>query len=394
MPLAARRRALAVAAVTLAFLTTMLGTTLPTALYPLYETAFGFGSFTVTLIFAVYAVGVFAGLVVFGRVSDQVGRRPVLLAALVLSAASAVVFLAAHGLPMLLLGRLLSGFSAALMTGTGTAALIDLMAAGRRTSTVATAANMGGLAAGTFVSGAVAQLSGTPLRMPYAVGLGLAVLAIAGLWLVPETTERPARPSFAPQRMSVPPPIRGTFLRAAFATGSGFAVQGTLTAVAGLFLAQTLHDPNHLLAGSIIGLSFLATLVGQLGLRHLAPERALPIACGGLVVAAGLIATALATKTLWPLIAGAVLNGVATGAALGAGLSAIAGGTEPHERGEASSTFFAILYGMLSVPVLGVGILSQATGLPPAGETFAALVAFLAVAVLVSLLRSRRAGTS
>ncbi|MDQ1726734.1 MAG: hypothetical protein QOK14_779, partial [Frankiaceae bacterium] len=299
---ASNRPRLAVAAITFAFLVAMLGTTLPTALYPLYEKAFGLQPVTVTVIFAVYAVGVFAGLVAFGRLSDQVGRRPVLLAALLLAAASAIVFLLAHGLPALLVGRLLSGFSAALMTGTGTAALIDLLSAGDRASTIATAGNMGGLAAGTFLSGGVAQLVASPLRAPFVVGLALAVLAIGGLALVPETVDRPARISLRPQRLRVPPRARTTFLRAAFAAGAGFAVLGTLTAVTGLFVAQVLHLTSHLLAGSIVGIAFVSSALGQLVSRRFEPDKVLPVACVGLAAAAGLIAVALGTATLAPLI--------------------------------------------------------------------------------------------
>src|SRR5205823_1348518 len=84
------------------------------------------------VIFAVYAVGVMAGLLLFGGLSDQIGRRPVLLPGLALSAASAVVFVFTNpqggGVPLLLVGRVLSGLSAGIFTGTATATLIDFAA--------------------------------------------------------------------------------------------------------------------------------------------------------------------------------------------------------------------------------------------------------------------------
>src|SRR5436305_4691565 len=109
-----------------AFAATMLGTTLPTPLYALYQRRYGFTELVVTVIFAVYAGGVIAALMLFGRLSDEAGRRPVLLAGLALSALSAVVFLLAQGLAPLLVGRVLSGLSAGIFTGTATATLVDL----------------------------------------------------------------------------------------------------------------------------------------------------------------------------------------------------------------------------------------------------------------------------
>ena len=58
---------------------------------------FGFGELVTTVVFATYAAGVIAGLVLFGHWSDQVGRRPMLHAGLVLSGLSAVVFAVAGG---------------------------------------------------------------------------------------------------------------------------------------------------------------------------------------------------------------------------------------------------------------------------------------------------------
>src|ERR1700679_1356051 len=101
----------------------MLGTTLPTPLYGLYQEQLGFSELMVTVIFATYAVGVIASLLLFGRLSDEIGRRGALLPGLALSALSAVAFLLAHGLAPLLVGRLLSGLSAGIFTGTATATL-------------------------------------------------------------------------------------------------------------------------------------------------------------------------------------------------------------------------------------------------------------------------------
>jgi len=109
-----------------AFTATMLGTTLPTPLYPFYEQRFGFGPLAVTVVFAMYALGVLAALLVLGRASDTIGRRPILLTGLVFAALSSAVFLIAGGvhsggLALLLVGRVLSGLSAGIFTGTATA---------------------------------------------------------------------------------------------------------------------------------------------------------------------------------------------------------------------------------------------------------------------------------
>jgi MFS family permease len=72
------------------FMVTMLGTTLPTPLYPDYQHRFGFGQLTETAVFAIYAVGVLATLVLFGQVSDVIGRRPMLFASIGAAAVSAI----------------------------------------------------------------------------------------------------------------------------------------------------------------------------------------------------------------------------------------------------------------------------------------------------------------
>jgi predicted MFS family arabinose efflux permease len=375
--------------VTAALLITMVGTTVPTPLYPLYEKAFGFSSFMVTVVFAVYALGVVAGLLLFGRLSDQIGRRPVIVLALLLSTLAAVLFLAADGLAWLLVGRVLSGLAAALITGGATAALLDLAApaARQRAQTVAIAANMGGLAVGTLMSGILAEWAGSPLRLPWAVTLALVLLALAGTVAIPDDPAGRTGFQLRPQPLRIPSGIRTAFLRAAVAAGSGFAVLGVLTAVTGLFLATVLHLPNHALAGLVVFVAFACTAFGQLLARTLPRTAALPVACAGLVLAAALVATALLAASLPPLLAAAAADGLATGVAVADGLGTINAGTPPDRRGETVSTFFAILYAMLSVPVIGVGVLIQAIGLRPAGVVFAGLVAGLALTVAVSLLR-------
>lgn len=102
----------------------MLGTTLPTPLYPIYQHRLGFSELMITIIYAIYAIGVIAALVVAGSWSDQIGRRRMLLGGIGLSAASALAFLVVGGLVALLIGRLISGLSAGIFTGTASFALL------------------------------------------------------------------------------------------------------------------------------------------------------------------------------------------------------------------------------------------------------------------------------
>ncbi|MFI6255994.1 MFS transporter [Micromonospora zamorensis] len=375
--------------VAFAFWITLVGTTVPTPLYPLYEMQFGFSSLTVTVVYALYALGVVVGLLVFGRLSDQIGRRPVILAALLLSVAADAVFLFAVDLAMIIVGRILAGLSAALIIGAATAALAELIDRRhpKRAATVSIFANLGGLATGTLLAGIVSDVAPDPLRLPWVIVLILAVLAIIALRGVPETVRERSPVTLRVQRLHVPAAIRGAFVRSAITAGAGFAALGVLTSVTGLFLGMVLHETSHTLAALVVFVAFAGAAFGQLLTRVLSSRAALASACVGLIVGAGLLAFSMWMALLATLLVSAALIGVASGVAVGDGIATITMKTEPQHQAEAVSTFFAILFAMLGVPAVGVGLLIQTIGLRPAGEVFSAVVAVLAVVVLLSLLR-------
>ena len=370
-----------------AFFVAMLGTTLPTPLYPLFEERYAFGPLLVTVIFAVYALGVIAGLILFGNVSDQLGRKPVLLFGLVLSAASAILFsLRARSSPHV--ARVVSGLSAGIFTGTATAYIIDLAPGGRRrlASFVAVFANLGGLGVGTLLSGLLAQWAPDPLRAPFAVNLALIAVAAAGLLLVPETVTRGAS-GFRLQRLGVPAEVMGVFVRAALAGLAAFAVSGVFSSVAPEFLGLGLNQHSPALAGLLVFVLFLMSVTGQ-GLAVLLPN-ALAAGCGVLAAGVGLLALSLATDSLAALFASAAVAGLGQGIVVSAGLAAIA------ERAPAERTRRDRLE-LLRRPLFRPGryrsspqaLAIHFTSLRAAGIGFCVGAALLALGVLVSELRA------
>jgi MFS family permease len=372
-----------------AFLVTMIGTTLPTPLYPLFEQRYSFGELMVTVIFAVYAFGVIAGLLVFGNLSDEIGRKPVLLVGLAFSAISAFLFVFAGSLAPIFAGRVVSGFSAGVFTGTATAMLVDLAPGGRRrmASFVAVVVNLGGLGVGTLLSGLLADYARSPLRLPFIVDLVLLVPAVLGLLVTPETVQRRAfRLRF--QRLSVPAEVRSVFIRGATAGFGSFAVAGVFSSVAPVFLGMILDRKSHALAGAIVFILFGASIVGQLLVSRLTDRRALIFGCALLVGGVSLLALALWLESLAALIASASVVGFGQGLVIGAGLAAINQRAPVERRGETASSFFVVMYVGLSLPVIGVGLASQAFSLRTAGIAFSAAVAALVLTVLASLARS------
>jgi MFS family permease len=372
-----------------AFLVTMIGTTLPTPLYPLYEQRYSFGELMVTVIFAVYALGVIAGLLVFGNLSDEIGRKPVLLTGLAFSAISAFLFVFAGSLVPIFVGRVVSGLSAGVFTGTATAMLVDLAPVGRRrmASFVAVVVNLGGLGLGTLLSGLLADHARSPLRLPFIVDLVLLVPAVLGLLVTPETVQRQAF-RLRLQRLSVPPEVRSVFIRGATAGFGSFAVAGVFSSVAPVFLGAILGRTSHALAGAIVFILFSASIVGQLLVSRLSDRRALILGCGLLAGGVGLLALALWIESLAALIASASVVGLGQGLVIGAGLAAINQRAPVEHRGETASSFFVVMYVGLSLPVIGVGIAANAWSLRGAGIAFSVAVAVLVLTVLVSLSRS------
>ncbi|MFJ6749314.1 MFS transporter [Streptomyces sp. NPDC091266] len=369
----------------------MAGTTLPTPLYGLYRAELGFSELVVTVVFAAYALGVIAVLLLAGNLSDEVGRRPVLLCALGLSAASALCFLFEGGLPLLLTGRVLSGFAAGLFSGAATAAVLELAKPGQEAHAgfAATAANMGGLGCGPLLSGLLAQYAPFPLALPFLAHLLLVAVACVVTWLLPETVRRPGRPSrLRLQGLSLPREVRGVFPASAVAAFAGFALLGLFTAVAPSFVAETLDVHNLAVTGAIVFTVFLGSTLGQSLSGRLGARRALPGGCLVLVVGLLLVGTSLAVTSLPVLVIGAVCGGVGQGLAFRAGLTAVSAAAPPEHRGGTISAFFLVAYLGISLPVVGVGALTLSLGLRGAGLTFAGCVIVLAVCVGLYVLRN------
>jgi MFS family permease len=382
-----RRRASRPAAfwlVTYVFVTAMLGTTLPTPLYVIYEQMWHFGSGVVTLVFATYAAGVLAALLLLGPASDQIGRLPVLYLTLALSAVSTAVFVLATDTGWLFLGRLLSGFSAGLVTGTGTATLTDL--AGRqlvhRASIVSTAATTGGLGLGPLVAGLFAEYAPHPTLLVFEVYLGLLVLAALVLAFVPETRPRQGELRIRFVGFRIPPPAR-TFVAAGVAGFAAFALMGLFTALAPSLIGGVLHVRNHAISGLLVFLLFGASTATQLVLGGRRPAVTTRIGLATFIVALALMVSALEWESMTLFVLCALTGGVAAGATFLGTLATVNALASPQARGQVVSTYFTLAYVGLTIPVIAVGFSAQAVGYLWAVAVCAACLAAVCVAVSV-----------
>ncbi|MBX7455318.1 MFS transporter [Mycolicibacterium sp. 3033] len=369
-----------------AFTAIMAGTTLPTPMYALYAEHLDFSVLTTTVVYATYAGGVLVGLLAFGRWSDTVGRRPVLLAGVGFAMASAVVFLFADSVPVLLAGRVLSGLSAGLFTGTATAAVVEAAPPvwRGRAPAVATVANIGGLGAGPLLAGLLVQYAPHPLQLSFVVHLVLAGLAAVAVLMVPETSPRTGR--LGVQRLAVPPQARAVFVVAALAGFAGFATTGLFTAVAPSFLSDVVGIDNHATAGAIVCSIFASSALAQLASLRADPQRAVAFGCAVLIAGMAILALAVHVASLTLMIAAAVVCGIGQGVSFGRGLAAVSDCTPADRRAEVTSTYFVVAYVALSLPVMGEGLAAQAWGLDTAGLTFAVAVAALAAGCLAAIL--------
>jgi len=361
----------------------------PTPLYVLYQQRDHFSQIMVTIVYAVYAVGVIASLFLAGHISDWVGRRKVLALALLVNVMSAVLFILFPSLPGLIVARIISGISVGLTTATATAYLAELHLRARPTNSnkraqvVAAASNLGGIGIGPLIAGLLAAFAPEPLRLPYLVfGLLLAGLALL-VAIGPETAVRQVpRPRWRPQRVAVPAAARGEFFAATFAGLAAFAVFGVFNSLVPSFLIGTLHVTSHAVAGAVAFSAFAAAAVAQIATSGWANRSLLRRSVPILLVGLGLFAGGMWLSSLAMFVIGGVVTGAGAGLAFRGALVAAGNTAPPESRAEVLAGFFLGAYVGLSVPVIGLGI---ATSYAPARDVMLVFAALVTVAIAFSV---------
>lgn len=347
-----------------AFVVLLFGVTLPTPLYVVYQAQWGFSAGVLTSVFAIYAAGVLTALLVFGRASDQVGRKMALFAALTIAAASTVTFLLADSVTWLYVARLLSGLAAGLTQGTAAAALAELEPQHdqRRAALVSSTVSTGAAGIGPLLAGVLVQYVGWRTHLVFAIYLICLVLAFIAIVRIPEPVPERTKLKMRLQRPFVPPDARAPFVAAVASAISIAALLGLFVSLVPSFLSQDMHQHNHAVAGLVVFLLFAVATASQVALHGLTPRHALFAGFACLVVGLGLFLVGLDTPSLGAFVAGTVCAGVGAGLGLMGALATANRSAPPEHRGEVMSGFFLAVYGGMSLPALLVGLTAQHYG--------------------------------
>ncbi|HEY7669484.1 MAG TPA: MFS transporter [Hyphomicrobium sp.] len=369
-----------------------MGATLPSPLYVMYRDELHFSQVTLTLIYAVYFAGAMATAFFLGRISDEIGRRVAILAAVTISIVASLVFIFADALNMLFIGRLLSGLALPLASGAGTAWIVELCEDRCTAASLSAGAILSGLGLGALISGLLAEYSAEPLVFPFIALVSLALAAAVIVGLLPETVTHRVRwsqISLRP-RIGVPRSLIGAFTAPAVTVFASFALLGFYSALAPSLLQRSLQVESHAIGGAVI-FELYAAAVLVLALTHwLAARPAMLCGLALLIPSLVLIVVAFQSHSLPLLLSGAALGGGAAALGYRGSLQIVNQIAPDNRRAEMVSTYLMFCYAGVSLPVVGIGFLSAIETPALAEEIFAAVIAGIALlAIAVDVCRAR-----
>lgn len=376
-----------------AFAILMAFGTAPTPLWPLYQQRDGFGATTATIAFGMLVVGAATSLFFCGHLSDRYGRRRIILPALVIAFTAALILVLWPGLPGLLVGRVLTGVAVGLMASTATTYLSDLYrqehpdkADSHLPATVSTAANLGGLAMGPLLGGALAQWAPNPLTTPFVVFAALLFIAVLLVLASPETVDRELQSRQRPPRFALHRDARGAFTGAAVLGFSSFAALGMFSALGSIVIHGDLGITSHFIGGlaafTVLALSALTQLVLK-GLTVTAMLRAGAIT---LTIGMVLVCAAMFHPSLWLYLLGAAVAGAGAGMLFKGAITTTASVALPASRAGVVSVYFVVAYIGMGAPSVILAAISRVVDPKAAMIGFAAVVSIgAASAVEVAL---------
>ncbi|MCU1682774.1 MAG: multidrug efflux protein [Amycolatopsis sp.] len=383
--------------VTAAFTTLMAFGTVPTPLWPLYQVRDHFGPTSVTIAFAAMVAGAAVTFPTLGHLSDHIGRRKVVVPALVLGIVAAVVMSVWPSLAGLITGRFLTGVGVGLMAPTATAYIADLYRAAHPDrpgsadpGLISTAANLGGLALGPLVAGALAEWVPFPLATSYVVIA--VIMGIAGLlvMLSPETVTSHATKETRPVRFALRPGNRATFGAAAVVGFFAFALMGLFSSLGAIIVRGELDIASQFTIGLIPFTAFAASAVAQLVLGRLPLPKQL--VTGTVLFPVGLALTALSLyqPALWLALVAAGLSGSGAGLLFKGSVTQSAIAAVPASRAGVLAVFFVIAYLGMGLPSVAFSLLIQHIPLKATMIGFAAVLSVGTLVAVITAVRTNR----
>jgi MFS family permease len=377
----------------LAWLLLIAGVNLASPLYHVYASRFGFSPLVLTAIFSTYAIVLVPALVLFGRLSDRFGRRPVLASGLGTACVGLVLFAAAQGEGWLFAARAVQGLAVAMVSGPATAALVELDPDGnrRRAALGAGLAQTLGGAVGPIFAGLLAEFGPYPLQLAYLLVLGLTVGGAVVVLRLPERG-RGAREPWRPQWPRVPAEIRRAFLRVALTGGVGWAALSLYLSIVPSYASLLLQMHALVLLAAVATVALLASSAVQLLVARRSGSWRRDQALGCVLVAVGLagLIVAAPTGSFAALLIGALVAGAGQGLAFLTAQEELNELAPDERRGEVTAAFIAMTYVCVAGFVIASGLLALGMSLQAAVETVAAALIVVSLATAVWQVASPR----
>ncbi|MBI6635583.1 MFS transporter [Pseudomonas paralactis] len=362
-------------------LTFLAASSAPTPLYQVYQDNLHFSAAMLTAIFGVYALSLLAALLTVGSLSDYLGRKPVIFAALLLNIVAMLLFINADSTVYLLAARALQGFATGTATAVLSATLLDTDRV--RGPMLNSLAPMLGMASGGLGSGLLVEYAPRPTQLIYFILLGLMMLQAVYVWRLSETVSRipGALKSLAPT-LHVPSQARRALWLAMPLNVAVWALGGFFSSLAPSLVRVATGSTSHLIGGGLVAVVTLSGAVMIYSLRNRAADKVMRLSAVLMAIGVSLLLVAVQTASLWLFFVASVIAGFGFGGGFMGSVRSIVGLALPHERAGLMSAFYVLSYLAFCVPALVAGNLSRVFGLVVTTDGYAAVLILLAVGAL------------
>jgi MFS family permease len=359
----------------------------PTMFYQRYQETFGLTPFILTIIFGAYGLSLLGALLTVGSLSDYIGRRPAILAALSLNVAAMVMFISANSAAVLIAARAVQGFATGLATATLGAAIMDTDRS--RGPVLNSITTFIGVTVGTLGGGALVTYAPDPQQLVYAVLLAMSAAEALLLWCMPETvTPKPGALASLQPHFNVPGPARRALVQVTPITIASWALSGFYFSLMPSLVRVATGIASPIVGGLVVSALTCSGAIAVLSLQNTSAHRILSGGIMALVTGVALTLAGVQMQHVSLMLVGTVVAGTGFGAAFSGAMRTVMAQAEAHERAALLSAFYVEGYLSFCLPAILTGLVVPLAGLQLAADVYGAVVILLALGSLLAMLRS------